>query len=112
MHIMIAGPYRSGSDDPDTWKSNLDAMNMAAYEVFKKGHTPIIGVNMALPVIESAGEDQYDSLMMPISLALALRCDAVLRIGGVSSGADREVKLFEERGLPVYTSLEEVPEGN
>ena len=87
MLIMVSGPYRSDSDDPDVWKENLRSMNEAAYEVFKKGHTPLIGVNAALPIIAEAGEDKYEEIMMPISLALANICDAVLRIGGDSKGA-------------------------
>jgi hypothetical protein len=47
--------------------------------------------------------------MMPISLALAGRCDACLRIDGVSTGADQEVERFRHRGKPVYRSLSEVP---
>lgn len=108
MFIMVSGPYKSGSDDPKVWEKNLAVMNAAAYEVFKKGHTPIIGVNAALPVIKALGEDKYDELMMPISLALADKCDAVLRIGGDSKGADEEVEVFKRKGLPVYYSIEEI----
>lgn len=108
-YIMIAGPYRSGSDDPRQWAQNLKAMNEYAHQVFLKGHIPVIGVNAALPVIEAAGEEHYEALMMPISLALAERCDAVLRIGGPSEGADQEVELIQKKGLPVYFSLEDIP---
>lgn len=106
---MIAGPYRTGSDDPEVWRKNLREMNSAALEVARRGHTPVIGVNMALPVIEIAGEENYEELMMPISLALAERCDAVLRIGGTSEGADKEVATFRSRDLPVFTSIEQLP---
>lgn len=109
MWIMIAGPYRSGSDDPAEWEQNLAAMNAAAYQVFLKGHIPVIGVNLALPVIQAAGMEHYENLMMPISLAAAERCDAILRIGGPSTGADMEVETFRSRGLPVYTFVEEIP---
>ena len=48
-------------------------------------------------------------IMMPMSLAAAERCDACLRIGGESKGADDEAESFKARGLPVYRSIEEVP---
>ena len=112
MWIMIAGPYRSGSDDPEVWAANLDSMNQAAYEVFDKGHIPIIGVNLALPVIQAVGEEYYKELMMPISLEAAERCDAVLRIGGASKGADQEVEVFRSRNLPIYTSIDQIPPSN
>ncbi len=88
---------------------NLRVLNEAAIEVFRRGHIPVIGVNMALPMIEAAGPESYDEMMMPVSLALAERCDAVLRIGGPSEGADQEVARFEARGLPVYRSIDDLP---
>lgn len=109
LWIMIAGPYRSGSSDPEVWAANLNRLNDAAAAVFQKGHTPIIGVNLALPVIQSAGLNSYDDIVMPLSLRLTQRCDAVLRVGGPSIGADEEVETFRRRGLPVFRSLDEVP---
>jgi hypothetical protein len=36
-------------------------------------------------------------------------CDAVLRIPGESKGADQDVRIALERGLPVFHSVEEIP---
>jgi len=47
--------------------------------------------------------------MMPLSLALAEWCDAVLRIGGPSTGADREVALIRAKGGQVLTDVAEIP---
>ena len=110
MWIMIAGPYRSGGGGPDMHARRLRELNGAAHAVFRKGHIPVIGVNMALPVIDAAGERHYEELMMPISLALAERCDGVLRMGGKSDGADQEVELIRSRGGAVFFSLDEVPD--
>lgn len=107
--IMVSGPFRHGSDDPEVWAANLRAMHEAVLEVHEKGHLPVIGVDVALPLIGVAGTQRYDELMMPISLALAKRCDAVLRIGGPSRGADQEVQVFVDKGLPVYRSVQDVP---
>jgi len=109
MWIMVSGPYSSGGADEKQRQLNLDAMNEAALAVFRKGHVPIIGVNMALPVIEVAGQNSYEDIMMPISLALIDRCDACLRIGGASKGADEEADAFRARGLPVYLDASEIP---
>ena len=111
MWIMIAGPYRSGSRDPAQWAANLRILNEAAVTLYRAGHVPIIGVNMALPMIEAAGgaSSAYDEFMAPVSLALVDRCDACLRIGGPSLGADDEVMRFEAAGRPVYRSLSHIP---
>lgn len=109
LWIMVAGPYRSGSSDPSVWARNLRRLNTFAYAVFLRGHVPIIGVNLALPVIESAGQASYEQIMPRLSLSLTERCDAVLRIEGASLGADDEVEAFRARGLPVFGSVDEIP---
>ena len=110
MYIMIAGPYTAGSRDKNQWAKNHKELNRFAYKVHLKGHIPVIGVNVALPIIETVGFDKFEELMMPISLAMAEKCDAVLRINGASRGADQEVDIFKEKGLPVYYSIDEIPQ--
>ena len=109
LWIMVAGPYSTGAADSEARAANLRALNEAAVAVFERGHLPVIGVNLALPVVEAAGPGSYEQIMMPVSLALAERCDAVLRIGGPSDGADQEVARFVARGLQVYRSLDALP---
>jgi len=111
MWIMVAGPYRSGSAAPDVWAANLRVLNQAAVDLFRAGHVPVIGVNMALPMIDVAGgaDAAYREIMTPLAMALVDRCDACLRIGGPSRGADEEVDRFRAAGRPVYRSLDDVP---
>jgi hypothetical protein len=109
LWIMVAGPYRSGSSDPAVWAGNLRRLNGFAHAVFVKGHVPIVGVNLALPVIESAGQESYGHIMPTLSLSLTERCDAILRIEGASQGADDEVEAFRARGLSVFRSIDEIP---
>ena len=109
MWIMVAGPYASGGADAPTRAARLATMNRAALAVFRLGHVPVIGVNMALPVIAAAKGDAYREVMLPLSLALAERCDAILRLPGESPGADAELARFAAAGKPVYRSLAEVP---
>ena len=108
MWIMVAGPYTAGARSPEERAENLRVLNRAAVEIFRMGHVPMIGVNMALPMIEVAGESSFKDLMMPVSLALTERCDACLRIGGPSKGADDEAERFRAAGRPVFYSLEEL----
>jgi ADP-ribose pyrophosphatase len=51
----------------------------------------------------------YDAIFHPHCERLLAHCDAVLRIGGPSEGADRMVAAAERRGLLVYRALDEVP---
>ena len=63
----------------------------------------------ALLVRQPFAPDAFDEVMMPLSLALAERCDAVLRIGGPSAGADAEAARFAAAGKPVFRDAAEVP---
>lgn len=115
MMILIAGPYRSGTgDNPAKMAANLKRLEEAAWPVFQKGHVPMIGEWVALPVLESAGGgpvggSMYERVMYPTAGRLLQHCDAVLRLEGASSGADNDVRIARERGIPVYRSLAEVP---
>jgi len=69
---------------------------------------------LALPLVALAGsrrvgDEAYDEIFHPIAGRLLERCDAVLRIGGPSQGADLMVSLAHERQLPIFRSLAEVP---
>jgi hypothetical protein len=113
--ILVAGPYRSGTgDDPDRLRSNVDAMNRAALEVYRRGHLPVTGEALALPLIEQAGSEAvgdavFDELFHPIARRLLERCDGVLRIGGASAGADEMVALARAKGKAVYAGLDALP---
>ncbi|WP_376097928.1 hypothetical protein ACE7GA_07650 [Roseomonas sp. CCTCC AB2023176] len=107
MWIMVSGPYTAGGAGTAERAANLRAMNEAALALHRMGHVPVIGVNMALPVIEAGGG--FDEVMMPLSLALAERYDACLRIGGASRGGDEEAERFRAAGKPVFRVIEEVP---
>lgn len=113
--ILIAGPYRSGTnDDPTLMAQNLDRLESFALPIYRAGHIPMIGEWVALPVMKQAGSialgdaisEQY---LYPVAGRLLERCDAVLRIEGASKGADEDVRIAHQRGLPVYSSIEEVP---
>jgi hypothetical protein len=107
--IMVSGPYTAGTKDAASRVANLRALNRAALALYRMGHVPVIGANLALPIIEAAGAEAYAEIMVPLSLSLAERCDACLRIGGPSRGADDEAQRFQARGKPVYSRLEDVP---
>ncbi|MBN9342863.1 MAG: DUF4406 domain-containing protein [Holosporales bacterium] len=110
LWIMVAGPYTTNAPMAEQRHQNLMRLNQAAYAVYKKGHIPILGVNMALPMVEAVGEDHFEELMMPMSFALAKKCDAVLRLEGWSFGADAEVDAIIKQGGKVFRNLDEIPE--
>jgi hypothetical protein len=115
MMILIAGPYASGTNgNPELMRRNLDKLEQAAWPIFKAGHVPMIGEWVALPVLSSAGasgatDPLAQQVMYPTAERLLQHCDAVLRLPGESTGADQDVAIARQRGIPVYTSLDDVP---
>ena len=113
--VLIAGPYRSGTaDDPARIAANVQAMTEMALRVFRLGHIPVMGEWLALPLIEQAGsqrtgDDIFNEIFHPIARRLVQRCDACLRIGGPSVGADEMVALARQAGRLVFTRLEDLP---
>jgi hypothetical protein len=114
--ILVAGPYRSGTgDDPELIAANMRAMDEAALALFRRGHLPVTGEALALPMAAVAGSTRvgdaaFDEVFHPVARLLVARCDAVLRIGGASAGADEMVALARAHGATVYTALDDVPQ--
>jgi len=113
--ILVAGPYRSGTnDDPVLIAKNVEAMTETSLRLFRTGHLPVMGEWFALPLIEHAGsrtigDPVFNEIFHPISHRLVAKCDACLRIGGPSVGADEMVALARQHGKAVYFSIDEIP---
>jgi hypothetical protein len=115
LMILVAGPYRSGTnDDPRLIAANVHAMTEVALRLFRAGHLPVLGEWFALPLVELAGskaigDEIFNEIFHPISRTLVARCDACLRIGGPSQGADEMVALSRSLGKQVYFQYSDIP---
>jgi hypothetical protein len=113
--ILVAGPYRSGTgDDPELIAANMRAMNEVALDLYRRGHLPVTGEALALPLIETAGSGSlgdatFTEIFHPLAHRLLARCDAVLRMGGASAGADEMVATARKLGLRVFFDPADVP---
>ncbi len=113
--ILVAGPYRSGTDDdPARIAANHRAIQQACLELFRAGHLAVNGEDLALPLAELAGsravgDAGFDEVFHPMGRRLVARCDGVLRLPGASAGSDEMVALAQARGIPVWTSVAEIP---
>jgi hypothetical protein len=92
-------------------------MEAYALPLFRAGHVPILGEWLALPLVALAGSERvgdvaFDEIFHPVAERLVRRCDAVLRVGGPSAGADEMVRLAEVSGRLVFHRLEDVPAGD
>jgi hypothetical protein len=74
----------------------------------------VLGEWFALPLIEAAGsraigDEIFNELFHPVAVKLIGHCDAVLRIGGPSAGADEMISEGRRRGKTIFMSKEDVP---
>lgn len=115
LMILIAGPYRSGTNDqPELIKKNVDFMTDTALKVYQLGHLPVLREWFALPLIEKSGSKEigdsiFNEIFHPISVQLIDPCDAVLRSGGHSTGADEMVHQGKLKSKLIYFDITEIP---
>jgi hypothetical protein len=118
MMILIAGPYRSGTnDDPALIRRNVQDMESYALPIFRAGHIPVLGEWLALPLAELAGsrklgDEAFHEIFHPIAIRFLEKCDGVLRVGGRSAGADEMVRVGRSLGLRIYTVPAEIPKAH
>ncbi|MGH6615791.1 hypothetical protein [Sphingomonas sp.] len=114
MMVLVAGPYRSGTDDdPARMAANLERLESVTLALFDAGHLPVIGEWIALPLMRRAGslavgDEIYRRYAYPVAHRLLEQCQAVVRLAGASKGADEDVRRAGELGIPVYTDVREL----
>ena len=73
-----------------------------------------MGEWFALPLLKHAGSKKigdavFDEIFHPIARELIGKCDAVLRIGGPSSGADDMVETGQKLDKTIFRDMSEIP---
>ena len=114
LHRTLARACYEEARQTRRFAANVRAMEAYALPIYRAGHVPVVGEWFALPLVALAGSRQvgdeaFNEIFHPIAERLLERCDAVLRVGGASQGADLMVRVAEARGLHVYRRLSDVP---
>ena len=100
MLIYIASPYSIGNKSHNVGNSMI-----AGNEILEKRHFP------HLPLLNHYWDNIYpkpESVWYEMDRVILPRCDAVLRLEGISKGADAEVELAQSLGIPVYFDIDEI----
>lgn len=114
MKIYVAGPLTDGGT---TTRAEATQNMLRAYRIgwalFQRGHAPYVphwnlGLQHDLEDHGLFGGD-WDTWMR-FDRPWLEACDALFYMGP-SKGTDEERRIAEERGMPVFTCLEEVPRG-
>ena len=101
--VYISSPYSIG----DKIK-NIHRQVQVAHALMDEGMVPLAPLPGSHVMNEMLWRPYED--WMAVDLSHVARCDAVLRLKGESSGADREVAYAESLGIPVFfADKDEVP---
>lgn len=102
MRIYIAGPYSKGDV-----ALNVKAAIYAGDYVARLGHIPFIPHLTHFWHLIISHEYEF---WMKQDLYWLEMCDALLRLDGESSGADREVENAKFCGMKIYYSIYDIPQ--
>ena len=102
-HVYVAGPYTA--PDAEGVEVNVSRALHVGNLLLDAGLWPYVPhLSHFQHQIQARGYETW----MALDFAWVRRCDALLRLDGDSSGADREVRLATELGIPVFHSVAEV----
>jgi hypothetical protein len=110
MLIYVAGPYSAPTEEGRI--TNTEAAMRAGYEILRRGHAPIIPHLthfFDLWIEQAFGRREDGEFYMQWDFALLRACDGLIFLGP-SPGANRERALATELGIPIYESLNALPE--
>jgi hypothetical protein len=92
--VYVAGPYSQGNVN-----RNVAAAMAVGAQILDAGHTPFVP---HLSHFWDVSHPRDYEVWMAWDLAWLRQCDALVRIAGPSSGADREVACAREMKMPVF----------
>ena len=103
IFVYIAGPISKGD-----YQTNLKLAVDGADAVRDAGMVPYSPA-VASFLAQMFRPRSYE-FWMEEDFALIGQCDALLRLPGESSGADREITFSKEHGIPVFYGIKELKE--
>ena len=95
--IFISSPYEIGNQAENV-KRQMDA----AHELIEAGFAPYWPLHSHFLHMVYAKEH---TTWLEIDKTFLLTCDAVLRLPGISKGADIETAFADQNGIPVFYDL-------
>ena len=101
--VYIAGPYTLGH-----MGENVSRAMHIWHALFDAGYSPFVPhLSHFLHLLRPRSYESW----LDYDMDWLAVCDALLRLGGESDGADREVLAMQARGRPVFTSIEDLVRG-
>lgn len=109
MLVYVSGPYSAATEQERG--ANVDRACAAGLALTHKGHWPVVPHLSHFFDLWHAREHGTlvdPEFYMQWDFELLRRCDGLLFLEP-SPGANRELALAQERGMPIWTRVEEVP---
>ena len=97
--VYVSGPYTGDV------VNNIRNAIIAGNELWKEGFFPYVPHVTDLWRVVSRNPYEFYASWIEFDLQPLLKCEAVLRIPGISSGADKEERLALEHGIVVFHDI-------
>ena len=98
--IYVSGPISLG----DTVENCQRAIKVG-FELMDYGYAPFVPhYSYFVDMASTQGQGRYEQ-WIALDLSFIAACHALLRLGGQSAGADREVAWAQKLGIPVFYDL-------
>ena len=104
IYVYVASPY--SNVDRKIVDTNVTVSMNAAEELWRAGFIPFM--TLASHYYELNHYSHSYEEWMEYDFAWILKCDALLRLHGVSNGATREVEFAVENNIPVFYNIKEL----
>ena len=112
LKVFVSGPLTdNGQASVPEMTDNMNKAVQAGIECIRKGHYPFIP-HLSLytnAVAKVQGIDIPWERWMEIDNAFLCCCDVLLFIGS-SKGSEIELSVARDKGIPIYYSVDEMPE--
>ena len=100
IKVYIASAYTIGNT-----AANVARQMRVANQLIRLGFAPYVPL---LNHFQDIYYKQDEETWMQLDFVWVKSCHCVLRLGGESPGADREVELAKENNIPVFYSMDEL----
>jgi len=104
--VYVAAPISLGNP-----VANCQRAIAVGFELMDAGYAPFVPhYSYFVDMDSTSGAGRYEQ-WIDLDLSYISVCHALLRLGGVSKGADREVAWAEKLGIPVFYSVRDLLDG-
>lgn len=110
--VLLASPKQTPNTSPKL-AAEIHQRQTVALHLCRMQRESTTNEWLSIPLMETSGttmmdDDIFENVFHPYAISLLEKCDAVVRTGGDSTGADAMVAMGKLKGKKIFYNLNEV----